>query len=373
MKYNFNVPLGSGVCSYAPRPKPILGSLIGGAISGLFGMAGQSQQAGYTKEQQKLQSKLNREEMAYSQGLQNNQQNWLMSTQYGKMVSGMKNAGLNPATANGTSPGAVSAGHPSTGGVGPAGPPTSSLGSDIMAGAAAGAAIKNTEADSKLKEAQAKNIDEDTSWKNFMNTPEYRKATLDGITNQALKDWWSAKNSEKGIELTDQEIAYKAQLTKNLGKQYDMTEAQINQINAAAAETYARILEIMQGIKESEARILYHRAAANSANASAEFSRENAKDLRDTRSYRIDVLKDTSSELKSRSGLNDANQMLTNEKRHTETKNQKLLDLEAAMKDYVVKCNQIYTPTDRSGIQYAKDLLGLMNPFQGIIAVNSGN
>lgn len=372
IKVNCNVPLGSGLNPYQPLRHHIL-DVLGGLISGAFGLAGQAAQASYTKEQQKLQSKLNKEEMATSQGMQNAQQDWLMNTQYGKMVSGMKNAGLNPATANGTTPVTPSAGHGSSGGVGPSGPPTSSLGADIMQGVSAGAGVQNTMADTKLKEAQAKNLDADTSWKNFMNTPEYRKATLEGIQNSALKDWWNAKNQEKGIELTDQEIVYKAQLTKNLGRQYDLTGAQINQLNAVAAESYARILEIKQNMKESEFRILYHRAAANAQNAAAENYRESARDTRETRGYRIDVLKSTSSELNSRSGLNDANQMLTNEKRHTETKNQKLIEIETVLKDYQRQCNEIYTPTERGGIQFAKDVLGLMNPFQGIIAINSGN
>ena len=72
IKVNCNVPLGSGLNPYQPLRHHIL-DVLGGLISGAFGLAGQAAQASYTKEQQKLQSKLNKEEMATSQGMQNAQ------------------------------------------------------------------------------------------------------------------------------------------------------------------------------------------------------------------------------------------------------------------------------------------------------------
>lgn len=372
MKHKYLVPLGCGLNPYAPMQHHVL-DFIGGLIGGAFGLAGQAQQAAYTKEQQKLQSKLNREEMAYSAGLQRNQQEWSANTMYGKTVNGMKNAGLNPATANGTSPATPASVNPSSGGVGPSGPPTSSLGADIMSGVAAGKSIEQTDANIEFTKAQTKNIEQDTLWKQFMNSPEYQSATLKGVQNSALKDWWSAKNSEKGIELTDAEIAHKAALTKELGAKYDLDRAQERQVNALAAQTYAKILEIRQNMRESEFRIMYHRAAANAQNAAASLSHAQAKTEDALRSGRVSNLDASTSELRSRSGMQDAQQMLTNEKRATEVKNRKQVELDNTLKEYVVRCNQIYTPEDRAGLSWAKDCLGLMNPFQGIIAINSGN
>ena len=237
----------------------ILGALAGGAVSGLFGLAGQAQQASYTKEQQRLQSKLNREEMAYSQGLQNAQQEHLMNTMYGKMVSGMKNAGLNPATANGTTPATPSVGHPSSGGVGPAGPPTSSLGSDIVSGAIAGA---NVQKDLAIKDAQKENIDADTQLKQSQS----RNTEAD----TKLKEWESdpriLKLKEQGLDATAQRTYAEAGVAKQemirIGRDADLifekiglTQQEKQRCQAETAKTYTAIMTDLQQLTESEQRI----------------------------------------------------------------------------------------------------------------------
>lgn len=115
---SFNYPLGV-------LPRKMLNASVPwdpiiGAVGGLFkGIVGSSMQNEYTKEQMRLQSKLNRQESAYNMGLQQANQEWLMNRQYGAEVSGMKNAGLNPATANGTAPATPALARPSSGGSGP--------------------------------------------------------------------------------------------------------------------------------------------------------------------------------------------------------------------------------------------------------------
>ena len=100
-------------------PKKLIFGLDG-LVGGAMNMAGNAQQFEYDKYLKKMQSKLNREEMEHSMGLQKSQQEWLMNTQYNKQVSGMKNAGLNPAMANGGSVGGISgsSGTPTTGSAG---------------------------------------------------------------------------------------------------------------------------------------------------------------------------------------------------------------------------------------------------------------
>lgn len=127
----------------------LLSAGIGAVGSVLGGLVNSSIQSSNTKEQMRLQSKLNREEMAYSMGLQKDQQEWLMDNQYGKTVSGMKNAGLNPATANGVSPSVPSGGSPHSGSPGPsAGMPNI----DLVSGALAGLQIQSLAKDVEAKE-----------------------------------------------------------------------------------------------------------------------------------------------------------------------------------------------------------------------------
>ena len=118
MKYNV---VNIDVCTfpaYRPKRKFFWGAVASG-IAGLFGLAGQENNSRITKEQMQLQHRMNKDEMNHSMQLQKNQQDWLMNTMYGKNVSGMKNAGLNPATANGVSPATPSGGSPSSGTSGP--------------------------------------------------------------------------------------------------------------------------------------------------------------------------------------------------------------------------------------------------------------
>ena len=121
---DFNRSLDS--LAYRPQFKcfdPLIGAAMigvgGGLINGLFGSTSQAQQ---TKENMRMQHKYNINEMQQSMELQRNQQEFLMNSMYGKTASGMKSAGFNPATANGTTPSVPSVGSPSTGGTAPSAP-----------------------------------------------------------------------------------------------------------------------------------------------------------------------------------------------------------------------------------------------------------
>lgn len=102
-----------------------------------------------TRSNMKKQHELNEDEMAYSQQLQRSQQEWLMNNLYGKTVSGMKNAGLNPATANGVSPAVPSGGSTSTG---PSGPAAGMPNFDLSGGALTSMQIDSMKADIESKE-----------------------------------------------------------------------------------------------------------------------------------------------------------------------------------------------------------------------------
>lgn len=252
MKYNFNVPLGVPI--YGTPKKHWLGSLIGGLVGGAFGMAGNAQNHSYTKEQQKLQSKLNKEEMVTSQGMQNAQQDWLMNTQYGKMVSGMKNAGLNPATANGTSPATPSVGHGSSGGVGPAAH-GEGLGAAVTQGALAGKQAEMTDAQidnikaatDKLKE-ESKNTAADTKIKEWEADPRILKLRERGLDSMALKTYAEA-------DVAKETVTKVAREADSIFVSMQLTKEEVKKCQADTAKTYTAILTDLQSLTESEQRV----------------------------------------------------------------------------------------------------------------------
>ncbi len=195
-----SIPLG--ICIYGRPKKPWLGAAIGAAGGLASSLIGAGIQHSNTKAQQRLQSKLNKEEMSYSNSLQRDQQEWLMNTQYGKQVSGMINAGLNPATANGTTPSVPSASSPHSGSSGPsAGMPSM----DIAGGAIAGMNIESLSQDIKAKQIENQRkellLKDELNASNYGNrnekqyldpdTKEIIASTDRGDINDQLNDWQS--------------------------------------------------------------------------------------------------------------------------------------------------------------------------------------
>lgn len=237
---------------------PLIGAAAISAGAGLIGgLLGNAQQAGYTKEQQKLQSRLNREEMNHSMGLQQNYQEWLNNTQYGAGVAGMKNAGLNPAMSGGSGSGAPSSGSvgkPSTGGVGPAfhGEP---LGASMAQAAQVGADIK-------LKEAQAANLDAQTDDQRFKNSDVYRSLILRGMDKNIALDVARAAESNSNVQVNTQKIAESVTNQQKMLSEIGVNEEQKKVLAQSLTESQFRCASIVQGMKESEARIVLHKAQA---------------------------------------------------------------------------------------------------------------
>lgn len=278
MKMIYNVPLGSGLNPYEPLHHHIIGSVIGSLVGGALGLVGNAQQASYTKEQQKLQSKLNKEEMATSQGMQNAQQDWLMNTQYGKMVSGMKNAGLNPATANGTTPSVPSAGHGSSGGVGPAFH-GESLAAAASQGALAGKDVEMADAQIENIKAQTDKTREETDDQKFKNTPTYRELTLRGMDEDIKLSVCRQKEANSNVDLNTQKVAESAQNVKESLSRIGVNTELANKYANESVEVTYRIAGILQDMKESEARIAVHRATAKCQRALANLHDKAAKGL----------------------------------------------------------------------------------------------
>lgn len=204
-------------------------SVAAAGASGLLGLASGAlsahQQQVNTRENMLLQHALNKNEMNHSMQLQRSQQEWLMNNQYQKTVAGMKNAGLNPATANGTTPAVPSAGSPSSGGSGPAaGMPDFGLQNSIQAYLTA----ENTKAQTNLLDKEAKKVESETVGQNNVNKTfmENFQNTMDEIKSRI------GVNQKRQAEL-DQNISY-------MQKSMDQIQASIDEIRQNINESKAR-------------------------------------------------------------------------------------------------------------------------------------
>lgn len=220
-------------------------SAVGSAVGGLFGLIGQGIQNRQTRKNMRLQSQLNKEQMAHSMLLQRNQQNWLMNTQYGKMVSGMRNAGLNPVTANGTTPSVPSGGSPSTGPSGPSGSPLSSLGVDAVRSykelKLMDAQIDNINADSDSKRGDAKLKEAQAYWQQFMNSDEMRNLTFNVKLAEAL-------NGMKDSEVKDAEIKRIVASTNEICTKAKLNQSQTENVIQSTSNLVQQLAHIKASI-----------------------------------------------------------------------------------------------------------------------------
>lgn len=271
LRIQSNIPLGVPNLGTPFKCNPfIVPALIGAGASLISGLFGNSQQSVYTKEQQRLQSRLNREEMNHSMALQKGQQEWMMNTQYGKMVSGMKNAGLNPAMAGGGSVGAASGGsaHPTTGGVGP-GAHGEALSSAVAQGAQFGIQLKQGEQELKTGKAQEELLkaqrDKVIAEKNKVNQnfqidayktdPRIQELFKQGVEADVLNTYAEADVNKARVA----EIMVNAnKLFNEIGLVQDMR----NEAQARTAETYVKIKSLFVGMDEAQSRMAVNYADA---------------------------------------------------------------------------------------------------------------
>lgn len=290
----FNTPLG--VPDLGAPKKCFLDGLISAGASLLGGLAGSATQSTFTKEQQRLQSKLNREEMSHSMNLQRAQQEWLMNNQYGKTVSGMINAGLNPATANGVSPAVPSAGSPHTGSSGPAaGMPNIDVVNAYRQGELLDAQIENIREDSKKKRSESLNKDADTRIKEYEADPEIWNLRKSGLSADVLRTYAETDAKRAEIIRIGSEV-------KEIASRIGLNEANTEKAQADAAKSYADIMVDLQSISESEQRIALMVAQEDLNRAEAGLAREKTN----TEKYQQKYLTASTDETYARAGLERA-------------------------------------------------------------------
>ena len=351
---NIDRPLGSGN-PYAPNAPCIWPAIIG-AVGGIASAAiGSAMQSGFTKEQQRLQSKLNREEQAYSMSLQRGQQEWLMNRQYGAAVSGMKNAGLNPAMEGGGSVGAApAAGHPSSGASGPsAGMPNVDLLGAAKSLELMQAQKENIEADTRQKEANTSNIDADTVIKRWQGSPQYIKLMENGMSADAAKSWASAN--------LDDAQAFKSMAeVQKIGKEMALTDVQINNLQALTAKTYQDIQESISRVSLNKVEEYFKLTGAAKNLADAAKSRADAAEAHE----RIN-----SGLYKSQANLNytkaneaEANEYLLRQKGFTEEQIAECKKIEKRLLSFEDEVNQAYGATQKGSLQFTNDLMHVVLP-----------
>lgn len=253
MKLIFDKPLGIGN-PYSPSQKCIWSTIIGAGASLLGNWLGNEQQAGYTKEQQKLQSKLNREEMEHSMNLQKNYQNMLWNQGAARQVNGMKNAGLNPAMVGGTALGGASGSggvaKPSSGASGPAGSPGTKLGSEAVASAMnvqqtqSNVELNKSQAD--LNEANAEYLKSKTTGQNNINS-KFEETYLRDAKEQEAR---TKAYGEQAYASHQQGMLFGEQ-AKSEQKRQLLLENQAKEAYAAAQLAYAKCDEVRSIIQKN--------------------------------------------------------------------------------------------------------------------------
>lgn len=216
-------------------------SVAAAGVGGLLGLASGAlsshQQQVNTRENMLLQHSLNKNEMNHSMQLQKSQQEWLMDHQYAKTVAGMKNAGLNPAIANGVSPSVPSGGSPSSGGSGPSG---AAANYDIVGGMSAGLAVQNQMTQNKIAE-------EDLTRKRIEN----RLLEIDKLNKEAEYGEYNTKTDYNDPDTGAPIIDVDTWMKEHPGK---IPNTNITKLSGNEGKLRARWQKSEYGVLESEQR-----------------------------------------------------------------------------------------------------------------------
>lgn len=324
-------------------------SLFGldGLFGGIMNLAGNVQQQAYTKENMKLQSRLNREEQEHSMGLQRDYQNMVWDQGASREVAALKNSGINPSGFNG--PTAMSA-SPSSGASGPPAHGDFSYGSAMIDAAASAQRVqnetelaesqkKNIDADTRLKESQTKNTEADTKIKEWRTDPSILDLERKGMEANVLKTYASADVDKATVVKIGRECDL-------IGSQMGLNDAQKTKLQAEVAKYRTEIASLVQGMDESQARILLYRA--QTATESAKQNDLNAS----AAEHRAGVVeKHASARLRGAQTKETASQ-------------QKLNEIETKMREFKQKVIEISGDAHEQGsIMGAKRLVSLVNPF----------
>lgn len=216
----------------------LAGSFATSALSGMFA----------SKQQRQSQ------QFAQAQALQNQdiqRQNWETAMREGaaRQVAGMKAAGLNPAMMQG--------------GV-PATPPlSSSPGSVVNGNPVSVPDFARSMNESEVAEAQSRLLNSQASDQEFKNGPLYRTLVLQGMDQEIALGVSREAANYSGIALNEQSIAESVSRECKNFSDMKVNDATIQKFSVDNVQTLCKCADILQGIKESEQRIVAMRAKSD--------------------------------------------------------------------------------------------------------------
>lgn len=197
--------------------------MIGSIIGGLFGLGASALNAAnqygvnaqnqkYTQENMKLQNTLNKDEKSFQDSLNRSYQDFLWNNQYSKEMGGMKSVGLNPALANGTSIGGMSASNNVS--AGPSGPAAhgsmADLASPIAQGVQLGLEYSRQQIEGQRAQKEGELMESQSGYYNALKAKTEAETTGVGYDNDQKKRFLENNGVEAGIA----EVLARTELTK---------------------------------------------------------------------------------------------------------------------------------------------------------------
>lgn len=216
-------------------------------LVGLAGSIGSTVLSGMFSGKQQRQA----QQFAQAQALQNQEiarQNWETAMREGaaRQVAGMKSAGLNPAMMQGGAP---------------ATPPlSSSPGSVVNPNPVSVPDFARSMNESEVSEAQARLLNSQANDQEFKNGPLYRTLVLQGMDQEIALGVSREAANYSGIALNEQSIAESVSRECKNFSDIGVNDATIQKFSVDNVQTLCKCSEILQGIKESEQRIVAMRA-----------------------------------------------------------------------------------------------------------------
>lgn len=355
IRVNCNIPLGVPNLGTPFKCFDPLSALAGAAANVVGGLFGSHVQKNNSKQLMRQQHRYNMAEMQHSMSLQRGQMDYLANTMYGKQVSGMKNAGLNPAMDGGSQAASLpNAGVPSTGSSGASAPlPNIDLLGGAQQGALLEAQIDNIKADTNQKNADADNKDADTRLKEIQASPAFVKANLDKLSADAQRAW-------AACALDNQKVIQSMEEVKKIGKEMNLADAQIDKLvqETGNLRKEYEVLEAEVGLKKAQTYLQYSSARLNKAlEANAYASAAEARERINSNLYGSQAALNN-----SLANQADSNADLLKKKGFTEDEIAKCRKFESKLLEFDVKVNENYGALDKAGLQFAKDLIGVVVP-----------
>lgn len=333
---------------------------IGSIGSSVLGNSG-------TRSNMRLQAQLNKEQMKYQDELNRSYQKMLWNNQYSAQMSGMKNAGMNPAF-DGASPSMQASNSVGSGASGPSAPVPDLAGGAISA--------MNAEKDMTLKDKQADMIDaqiEKTKSETKINNAEAKIREYDSSPDMLeLRGKGvdaTVKRTYAQADVAKQEVRKVSNEADKVFEEIGLTKELKNKAQAETAKTYTAILTDLQGLSESEQRI-----ALMIAEEDLKKEEKNTEKAKQYDLYQSGKEHASGAKLKdqlvneSKQKVNESKQAVTESKARTAGHN--IANRAAKWRQDVIEMSG--SKAEQAGQLGAKRIIGIFNPLEGAAEMFAG-